>query len=468
MPNVLPTKKELKMSKRQLALLIMLTAAIILGATTALHLPAQAQTSTCEVAYDVRGDWGTGFTTDVTIQNTGATAINGWTLTWTFPGNQQITNLWNGTYTQSGASVSVTNASYNASIGASGGTVNVGFNANYSGANTKPTSFAVNGVVCGGTSPTSTPTVTSPTSTPTPTATGGPTSTPPPTATPGGFQYTGNATWFEGLGSPYGGCGLPQSALDSQSFVALNVQDSPGDYTTFHPRPIAPEYASQLGFFNNGLNCGRWVRVTMGDNCNGINDGAPNQPFCRGGTGWYSDAYNGAVLHMIVADSCYDGNAWCRDDPNHLDLAKASLNLFVKDGQPVGDMFPNNWNNRQVHWEFIEAPNYTGDIKIGFILSAQVWWPAISITHLKNGIHGVEYYNGTTWVKAQMNGDMGQSYIIGPTELVNGIAGSNYRIRVYDASDQLINNGRIYNFSFPASCGTNCSPTFTEVAYTVE
>src|SRR3984957_5124235 len=39
---------------------------------------------------------------------------------------------------------------------------------------------------------------------------------------------TGNATWFTGLGSPYGGCGLPQADLDSQNFLALNVQNSPG------------------------------------------------------------------------------------------------------------------------------------------------------------------------------------------------------------------------------------------------
>ncbi len=326
------------------------------------------------------------------------------------------------------------------------------------------------------TGPTPTNTIGVPTNTPTRTPTRTPTGTPitltlTPTLTPTpipGTLNTGNATWFEMLGQPYGGCGLPQSILDTQNFVALNVQNSPGDYTTFHPRPIAPEFADQLGFFNNGLNCGRWVRVTISDNCNGINDGAMNQPFCRGGTGWYSDQYNGAVLDMVVADSCYDGNAWCRDDPNHLDLAKGALNLFVKNGQPIGDMFPNSWNNRQIQWQFIEAPNYTGDIRIGFILSAQIYWPAMVITHLQNGIHGVEYYDGTNWVRAGMNGDMGQGYIIGATTLVNGTPGSNYRIRIYDVNDQLINNGRIYNFSFPASCGTICSPTFTEVSYTVE
>jgi len=89
---------------------------------------------------------------------------------------------------------------------------------------------------------------------------------------------TGNATWFTGLGSPYGGCGLPQANLDSQNFLALNVQNSPGNYSDV-PRPISAANAALLGMFDNGLNCGRWIQVTIGSNCNGTNDGAPNQPF---------------------------------------------------------------------------------------------------------------------------------------------------------------------------------------------
>ena len=94
---------------------------------------------------------------------------------------------------------------------------------------------------------------------------------------------TGNATWFTGLGSPYGGCGLPQADLDSQNFLALNVQNSPGVYSNL-PRPIPAADASEIGMFDNGLNCGRWVQVTIGDYCTGTNDGAPDEPFCRDGS----------------------------------------------------------------------------------------------------------------------------------------------------------------------------------------
>ncbi len=161
---------------------------------------------TCAVDYVVQNDWGSGATVNVTIRNNSTSAINGWTLTWTFPGTQQITQMWSATYTQSGASVSAKNVSYNATIPANGGSVSFGFNMSYSGTNAKPTDFALNGVSCGGTAaptatpvPTATPTPTSgPTATPTrtptrtPTPTTGPTATPTrtptpaPTATPGG------------------------------------------------------------------------------------------------------------------------------------------------------------------------------------------------------------------------------------------------------------------------------------------
>jgi hypothetical protein len=274
---------------------------------------------------------------------------------------------------------------------------------------------------------------------------------------------TGNATWFSGLGSPYGGCGLPQANLDSQNFLALNVQNSPGNYTNL-PRPIPAADASEIGMFDNGLNCGRWVQVTIGNYCTGTNDGAPNQPFCRNGS-WVSDKYDGATLDMIVADSCDDGNAWCKDDPYHVDLAQNSLNTFVRSGAPVGDMYPSHWNNRQVTWQFINAPGYTGDINIGAIGGAQPYWPAIAISHLPNGIHGVQYYANGTWHAAQMDSDMGDDYIIAPTTGA-GTAGTQYEIQVIDSSGNLINNGRVYNFSLPAGCATGCSPPYTSISYT--
>jgi photosystem II stability/assembly factor-like uncharacterized protein len=101
----------------------------------------------CSVAYTVVNEWSTGFQADVRITNRGPQGINGWTLTWTFPSGQQITQLWNGTYTQTGANVTVGNAGYNGAI-APGGSVSAGFNASGGAANGKPSGYALNGSSC--------------------------------------------------------------------------------------------------------------------------------------------------------------------------------------------------------------------------------------------------------------------------------------------------------------------------------
>ncbi|MFG2040417.1 cellulose binding domain-containing protein [Dactylosporangium sp. NPDC048998] len=100
----------------------------------------------CTVGYSVN-DWGGGFTVNVTVTNTGATAITGWTLKWTFGGNQAIGNTWNATVTQSGQAVTAVNMPYNATIAARDN-VQFGFQAAYSGANAVPAQFTLNGTAC--------------------------------------------------------------------------------------------------------------------------------------------------------------------------------------------------------------------------------------------------------------------------------------------------------------------------------
>ena len=167
----------------------------------------------------------------------------------------------------------------------------------------------------------------------------------------------------------------------------------------------------------------------------------------------------------MVGDSCDDGNAWCKDDPYHVDLAQASLNNFVLNGQPVGNMYPDHWNNRHVSWQFIPAPGYTGDIRIGAIQGAQPYWPAIAISHLPNGITGVQYQANGSWVPAQMDSDMGDDYIIGPTTGA-GTAGTQYEIRVIDSSGSFVGNGEVYSFTLPAGCTDGCPAAYTPVSYT--
>ncbi|MEV7979981.1 glycoside hydrolase family 48 protein, partial [Streptomyces sp. NPDC086519] len=110
--------------------------------------PAQAAGVQCSVDYKTN-DWGSGFTADLTITNRGTDTINGWTLTYAYSGDQKLTNGWNGTWSQSGQSISVKDAGYNATI-AAGAAVSTGAQFSYSGTNTAPNDFAINNTTCTG------------------------------------------------------------------------------------------------------------------------------------------------------------------------------------------------------------------------------------------------------------------------------------------------------------------------------
>jgi endoglucanase len=104
--------------------------------------------ATCSVSYVKQSEWSTGFVAQLTITNTGTSAISGgWTLAFTFPGDQKITSSWNSTVTQSGASVTVKDAGHNSAI-AAGGNVGFGFQGTWSTSDAPPTSFTLNGGTC--------------------------------------------------------------------------------------------------------------------------------------------------------------------------------------------------------------------------------------------------------------------------------------------------------------------------------
>lgn len=103
---------------------------------------------TCHIGYKITNQWTPGFQVALSIGNTSTAAINGWTLTWTFANGQTVTQLWNGAETQSGPNVTVTNLSYNASIPAGGSYNDAGFTGTWSGTNSVPTAFALNGTPC--------------------------------------------------------------------------------------------------------------------------------------------------------------------------------------------------------------------------------------------------------------------------------------------------------------------------------
>src|ERR1700730_7101938 len=102
---------------------------------------------TCHVTYTKNSEWPGGFTAQVVIANTGTAAINGWSLTFTFPGDQKITSNFNGGFSQTGEKVTRTSASYNGTI-APGASITDGFQGTWTSNDTNPTSFSINGTAC--------------------------------------------------------------------------------------------------------------------------------------------------------------------------------------------------------------------------------------------------------------------------------------------------------------------------------
>jgi endoglucanase len=131
---------------RAAAVLALLAAGV--SGTAAAAPGAAAAASTCTVAYSVVNSWPDGFQAGITITNNGA-AITSWTLAFTFPNDQQVSDGWNGTFSQSGQNVTVTSESYNGSLG-TGASTTIGFTGTVGAANDVPTYFTVNGYSCNG------------------------------------------------------------------------------------------------------------------------------------------------------------------------------------------------------------------------------------------------------------------------------------------------------------------------------
>jgi predicted carbohydrate-binding protein with CBM5 and CBM33 domain len=79
----------------------------------------------CMAMYNTTGSWGNGFQGEVMV-HAQETPVNGWTVSFTFPGSQTVTQVWNGRATSSGSLVTVRNEAWNSSV-APGGYVTFGF-----------------------------------------------------------------------------------------------------------------------------------------------------------------------------------------------------------------------------------------------------------------------------------------------------------------------------------------------------
>ena len=261
-------------------------------------------------------------------------------------------------------------------------------------------------------------------------------------------KFSGHGTIFSTFGGGWGACGISEEIIAKETggryaWVALNVFNTPG-YTVaklgdaFDPHLITRPVQNDLerSLYDNGNHCGRWIRATFK-----VGDVAYTSTF-------------------VVADSCGDGNEWCRDDPGHVDLsvyevarlaAPDSANCYsLEDARAnIGwACYQLPWPNATVDWEFIESPNPADNILFHWYINANPQWHAITVSGLKNGISGLQYRKDGGWTDLKMDSDAGLRFAL-------PWGSDTYEIRVKDRLGQLYPN--TYKVTFPtADCTPSC------------
>ncbi|MFF5157725.1 cellulose binding domain-containing protein [Streptomyces sp. NPDC000348] len=100
----------------------------------------------CTVSY-APNVWPGGFTANVTVKNTGPSAVDGWQLAFTLPSGQRVTQAWNASVTPSSGAVTASGPGGGARI-EPGGSQSFGFQGTYSGTFAQPNGFSLNGTAC--------------------------------------------------------------------------------------------------------------------------------------------------------------------------------------------------------------------------------------------------------------------------------------------------------------------------------
>jgi hypothetical protein len=222
-------------------------AAVALAASAGLYCAsaARAASAGCSVTYTISSQWPGGFGANVSVTNLGD-PVTSWQLSWSFVAGQTITQLWNGSFTQSGTQVIVTNASWNGAL-ATGGSASFGFNGAWTAANPVPSNFSLNGVACNGTASAS------------PSPTHSPAQSPSPSVSPSP-SGTGPSDTFQGLPS-LAPNGCRNSSLPRGYGTNFTVPNDPFGQGFFNTTAIGwdgnywPVFAYLSGsFFARGVN----------------------------------------------------------------------------------------------------------------------------------------------------------------------------------------------------------------------
>jgi hypothetical protein len=159
--------------RRKRTLILSVVAAVATAGTVWIALPASAAAPTATVK--VSG-WGSGWQADVTINNTGASAMTSWKVEFDLPAGAKIGSFWEADMATSGSHVTFTNRSWNGNVPVNG-TAPFGF----VGSGAAPINCLLNTLPCSGSGSGGTPT-TAPTVTPTTQPTVTPTTKPPTTS----------------------------------------------------------------------------------------------------------------------------------------------------------------------------------------------------------------------------------------------------------------------------------------------
>jgi predicted carbohydrate-binding protein with CBM5 and CBM33 domain len=93
-------------------------------------------TTPCTATSRITSSWSGGYQAEVTVQNEGSAALNGWTVSWQLGSGQTVDSVWNGALTVNGDLATVRNADWNRTV-ASGASTTFGLVA--SGSSAAPT-----------------------------------------------------------------------------------------------------------------------------------------------------------------------------------------------------------------------------------------------------------------------------------------------------------------------------------------
>ncbi|HEX6522545.1 MAG TPA: glycoside hydrolase family 6 protein [Streptosporangiaceae bacterium] len=110
---------------------------------SALATNPAAGTPSCKVTYTIASSWTGGFTANVTLANTGTEPFGGWIVTWTYPGDQTITNLWSAFYTQTGETIAAHDPFDTNATVAAGSSASFGMQGTFSASDASPASFTL-------------------------------------------------------------------------------------------------------------------------------------------------------------------------------------------------------------------------------------------------------------------------------------------------------------------------------------